>query len=137
MERFLILLAIVLASVAVCVAGRYRFPIKEGSRADHFFERLQLAGNVVAIGVELLLPAVTGFLGQPLLAFAAAILQVFAVSIFRVQLPPIRAVRPGTAAQHSVGERELRRTRWPYQTAFALGYVLLLAYVASIFGMYF
>ena len=63
MERFLILLAIVLASVAVCVAGRYRFPIKEGSRADHFFERLQLAGNVVAIGVELLLPAVTGFLG--------------------------------------------------------------------------
>jgi hypothetical protein len=72
MERFLILLAIVLASVAVCTAGRYRYPIKEG--ADHFFERLQLAGNVVAIGVELLLPAVTGFLGQPLLAYAAATL---------------------------------------------------------------
>jgi hypothetical protein len=137
MERFLILLAIVLASVAVCTAGRYGNPIKEGSRADHFFERLQLAGNAVAIGVELLLPAVTGFLGQPLLAYAAAILQIFAVSIFRVQLPPIRAFRPGTAAQHSVAEQELRRTRWPYQTAFALGYVLLLAYVATIFGMYF
>lgn len=31
----------------------------------------------------------------------------------------------------------LRRTRWPYQTAFALGYFFLLAYVSSIFAKYF
>ena len=137
MERFLILLALVLVAVALCTAGRYRCPIKEGSRADQFFERLQLAGNVLAIGVELLLPIVTLFLGLPLLAYTAAALQLLAVTIFQVQLPPVRAFRPGTSGQHSVEENMLRPTRWPYQTAFALGYFFLLAYVSSIFAKYF
>ena len=137
MERFLILLALVLVAVALCTAGRYRYPIKEGSRADQFFERLQLAGNVLAIGVELLLPIVTLFLGLPLLAYTAAALQLLAVTIFQVQLPPVRAFRPGTSGQHSVEANMLRPTRWPYQTAFALGYFFLLAYVSSIFAKYF
>ena len=137
MEQSLILMAIVLVSVSTVLAERARFIYKEGSRADLVFEKLQLAGNVVAIGVELLLPAATGFLGRPLLAYSAATFHILAVIIFRVQLPAIRAVRPSTSARRSVGETELRRTRWPYQTAFAFGYALLLAYVASIFGMYF
>lgn len=137
MDRILVLVATVLPALALTTAGRHRFPVKEGSRADLFFERMQLGGNYLAIGVELLLPFVTGFLGLPLLAYAAAALQLLAVMIFQVQLPPIRAFRPGTSGQHSVHEGKLRRTRWPYQTAYALGYSLLLAYVATIFGMYF
>ena len=136
-ERFLILLALVLVALAFTTAGRYRYPIKEGSRADQFFERFQLAGNVAAIGVELLLPIVTVFLGLPLLAYTAASLQLLAVTIFQVQLPPFRAFRPGTSGQHSVEENDLRRTRWPYQAAFALGYLFLLAYVFTIFAKYF
>lgn len=137
MGRFLILLALVLVALAVATAGRHRYPIKEGSRADRFFERFQLAGNVVAIGVGLLLPIVTVFVGLPLLAYTAAAFQLLAVAIFQVQLPPARAFRPGTSGYHSVEENNLRRTRWPYQTAFALGYFFLLAYVFSIFARYF
>lgn len=137
MERFLIVLALGLVSLATATAGRYRYPIKEGSRADQFFERFQLAGNIVAIGVELLLPVVTAFVGLPLLAYIAAAPQLLAVIIFQVQLPPVKAFRPGTSGQHSVGEDNLRRTRWPYQTAFALGYFFLVAYVFTIFGRYF
>lgn len=136
-ERFLIFLALVLVALAFTTAGRFRYPIKEGSRADQFFERFQLAGNVAAIGVELLLPIVTAFLGLPLLAYTAAALQLLAVTIFQVQLPPFRAFRPGTSGQHSVEEHDLRRTRWPYQAAFALGYLFLLAYVFTIFAKYF
>lgn len=137
MERFLILLALGLVSLAIATAGRYRYPIKEGSRADQFFERFQLAGNVVAIGVALLLPVVAVFAGLPLLAYTAAALQLLAVTIFQVQLPPVQAFRPGTSGQHSVEEDNLRRTRWPYQTAFALGYFFLVLYVFTIFARYF
>lgn len=137
MERFLILLALVLVGLAVAAAGRFRLPVKEGSRTDQFFVRFQLAGNVVAIGVDVLLPIVTVFVGMPLLAYSAAILQLLAVTIFHVQLPPVRWFRPGTSGQHSVEEENLRRTRWPYQTAFAMGYAFLLAYVLSIFPTYF
>jgi hypothetical protein len=137
MERFLILAALILVAISISTAGRYRYPVKEGSRLDQVFERLQLAGIVAAIGVGLSLPTVTGFTGLPGLAYSAVFLQVFAVAIFRIQLPPIRGFRPGTEGRHSVEESEQRRTRWPYQTAFALGYVLLLAYVASIFAIYF
>ncbi|MDQ0798749.1 hypothetical protein [Arthrobacter sp. SLBN-112] len=137
MERFLILLALGLVSLAIGTAGRYRYPIKEGSRPDQFFERFQLAGNVAAIGVELLLPPVTVFVGLPLLAYTAADLQLLAVIIFQVQLPPVQTFRPGTSGQHSVEKDNLRRTRWPYQTAFALGYFFLVAYVFTIFARYF
>lgn len=137
MARFLIILAIVLVAASLSIAGRHRFHIKEGSRTDHLFEQLQFVGNVAAIGLELLLPIVTGFLGLPLLAYAAAAFQLLAVTSVRVELPPIRTLRPGTSGKHSVDKDHLRRTRWPYQTAFALGYVLLLVYVATIFGMYF
>jgi hypothetical protein len=136
LERFLILLALILVALAIATAGGYRYPIKEGSRADRFFERFQLAGNVVAIGVELLLPIVTVFVGLPLLSYSAAALQLLAVTIFQMQLPPVRAFRPGTSGYHSE-ENNLRRTRWPYQTAFALGYFFLLAYVFSIFARYY
>lgn len=137
MEQTLIIFSITLVAASVCIAGRYRFPLKEGSRADLFYERLQLYGNFVAIGVELVLPFVTGFVGLPVLAFTGAILQTAAVAIFQVKLPAIRIVRPQTSSSHSVAVDELRRTRWPYQTTFALGYVSLLAYLATIFGYFF
>lgn len=137
MERSLIIFSVILISASVCIAGRYRFPIQEGSKVDLFYERLQLYGNVVAIGVELLLPFVTGFVGIPVLAFTAALFQAAAVAIFRIKVRAIRIVRPKTSASHSVAVEELRRTRWPYQTSFALGYVSLLAYLATIFRYFF
>ena len=137
MAQTLIIFSFVLVSASVSIAGRYHFPIKEGSKVDLVYERIQLYGNFVAIVVELLLPLVTGFVGLPLLAFAAAIFQTVAVVLFRVKLPAVRPVRPQTSALHSVADDELRRTRWPYQTSFALGYVLLLAYLATTSRFFF
>lgn len=132
MGRFLVIFAFVLIAASTATAGRFRYPVKEGTRLDLFFERLQLSGNVLALALEMALPIVTGFVGVPALSFIAAGFQLAAILAYRVQLPAIRPVRASTSARHSVDEASLRRTRWPYQTLFALGYIILLAYLISI-----
>jgi hypothetical protein len=132
MERFVVILAFVLIAASVAAAGRFRYPVKEGTRADLFFERLQLSGNFLALAVEMALPIVTDFVGVPALSFIAGGFQLAAIIAYRVQLPAIRPVRASTSGRHSVNEVSLRRTRWPYQTLFALGYIILLAYLFSI-----
>jgi len=137
MGRFLILFSVVLVATSVVTAGRFRFPLKEGSRPDVFFQRLQLTGIVIATVLELALPAATSWLGLPLFAYTAAALHVASLAIYRVKLPAIQGIRAGTTGSHSVKEQDLRRTRWPYQTLFALGYMTLLVYVFTVWRFYF
>jgi hypothetical protein len=94
----------------------------------------QLGCNVFALGVELLLPFATEFVGLPVLAFAAAIFRVAALSVFSVQVPVVGPFAPGTSGRHSVGPAGIRRTRWPYQTLFALAHVLLIGFLSSLIG---
>jgi hypothetical protein len=137
MARALLIAIVCLVSFSTSIGGRYRIPIKRGSRLDLAYDRVQLAGNVAALVVEVLLPIATGFLGVPLFAACAALCQAGALMIYKVQLPPIRIVRPGTSGLHSVHETELRRYRWPYQTLFPIGYVFLLAYALTVARHYF
>lgn len=74
MGRFLIVLSMFLVASSVATAGRFRFPLKEGSRADVFYQRLQLTGIAVAAVVELVLPTATNWQGIPVLAYTAAAL---------------------------------------------------------------
>ncbi|WP_120521921.1 hypothetical protein [Arthrobacter celericrescens] len=136
MARFLILLSIVLIAASVAVAGRFRLPLKENSRIDVFFQRLQLLGIVIAAVAELALPLATGWLGVPALAYTAAALHIASLTVYRVKLPAVQGIRPRTTGSHSVNERDLRRTRWPYQTLFAVGYVVLLIYIFTIYGYF-
>ena len=135
--RFLIWLSIVLIAASLATAGRFRFPVKEGSRTDVFFQRLQLLGVVIAAVVELVLPAATGWRGLPVLAYTAAALHLASLAVYRVRLRAVQGIRPGTTGSHSVNEQDLRRTRWPYQTLFAVGYMILLVYVFTVYRFFF
>jgi len=68
MERFLLLASLVLISLSLVNAGRFRYPVKPGSTLDRFFIGLQIAYNVLSIAVATLLPSFTGFQGLPWLA---------------------------------------------------------------------
>jgi hypothetical protein len=46
MERTFLLGALVLTSLSLVTAGRFRYPVKPGSGLDRFFVRLQIAYNV-------------------------------------------------------------------------------------------
>lgn len=137
MGRFLILLSIFTVAASVATAGRFRFPLKEGSRADVFYQRLQLAGIVLAAAVELALPTATNWLGLPVLSYMAAVLHLTSLAVYRVKLPAIQGIRPGTTGSHSTGNQDLRRTRWPHQTIFAVAYVTQLIYLFTIFRYFF
>jgi hypothetical protein len=137
MGRFLILLSIFTVAASVATAGRFRFPLKEGSRVDVFYQRLQLAGIVLAAAVELTLPTATNWLGLPALSYTAAALHLASLAVYRVKLPAIQGIRPGTTGSHSTEEHDLRRTRWPHQTIFAVAYVTMLIYLFTIFRYFF
>jgi hypothetical protein len=137
MGRFLILLAIFTVAASVATAGRFRFPLKEGSRADVFYQSLQLAGIVLATAVELALPTATNWVGLPVLSYMAAALHLTSLAVYRVKLPAIQGIRPGTVGSHSADEHDIRRTRWPHQTIFAVAHVTLLIYLFTIFRYFF
>jgi uncharacterized membrane protein YfbV (UPF0208 family) len=137
MDRFLLLGALVVISLSLVTAGRFRYPVKPGSALDTFFVRLQLAGNVVSIIIAAVLPSLTGFQGLPWLSYTAAALVVSALAFYPMKLPALDGLRAPTNGKRSVKTVELRRTRWPYQTLFAVGYLMLLAYVMSVFRFYF
>ncbi|WP_115788956.1 hypothetical protein [Arthrobacter silvisoli] len=137
MARFLIFLSIVLIAASLATAGRFRFPLKEGSRTDLFFQRLQLLGIVIASVVELALPTATGWLGLPVLAHTAAALHLASLAVYPVKLRAVQGIRPGTTGSHSVNEQDLRRTRWPHQALFAIAYITLLVYIFTIYRFFF
>lgn len=137
MERFLLLGALVLISLSLVNAGRFRYPVKPGSKLDRFFVRLQIAYNILSILVAVLLPSFTGFQGLPWLAYSAAALLTLALAVYPVELPALGKLKAATEGKRSVKAPQLRRTRWPYQTIFALGYVLLAAYTFTVWRFYF
>jgi hypothetical protein len=137
MERFLLLGSLVLISLSLVNAGRFRYPVKPGSALDHFFIRLQIGYNFLAILVAAVLPSFTGFQGLPWLAYAAAGVVTLALAVYHIELPALGRLRASTEGKRSVEAPSLRRTRWPYQTLFALGYMMLGAYTFSVFQFYF
>jgi hypothetical protein len=66
------------------------------------------------------------------LSYVAALLVVAALACYPVNLPSIWNTEGTTAAKHAVDANSLIRTRWPYQTLFALGYCVLLTYVFTV-----
>jgi hypothetical protein len=132
MAQFLLTFAVILISMSLVTAGRFRFPLEPGSKLDNFFVHLQLVGNILAVVTAALLPIVTEYRGIPALSFIAAILVVAALAIYQVKLPSIWNTERTTAAKHSVDAESLVRTRWPYRTLFAVGYFVLLAYVFTV-----
>lgn len=137
MVRFLLILALVVIAMSLAVAGRFRYPLKLGSAMDRFFVGLQLAGNGVALVAAALLPPLTDRQGLWGFALLAAALLVAALSLFTLKLPAFGPARASTSGARSVKADSLTRTRWPYQTAFAAGYLSLLIYIWSIFGLYY
>lgn len=137
MARFLILLGIFTVAASVATAGRFRFPLKEGSRADLFYQRLQLATIVLAVAIEVVLPAATDWQGSPAFAYTAAVLHLTSLAVYRLKLPAIQGVRPGTTGIHSANHNDLRRTRWPHQAIFAIAHLVLLFYIFTIFRYFF
>jgi hypothetical protein len=135
MEHFIVILAFCLILFSLSISGRSEY-IKQGSKLDVALERVQLAGNFVACIVGAVLPSLTHFLGLPLLAYLSACCHLTAVALYHVQLPPIWFIRPSTRGEHSVGVFGMRRTRWPYQTIFALGYLLMTAQLVSVSPYY-
>lgn len=128
-SRFLVFSAPILVAFSVLIAGRFNFPaVREGNALDRFFIKVQLGLNVVSIPLAAILPVLTSFKGQPWLAYIAVVLVTTALLVYPVQLPARRPVAPSTKALRSVAAPELRRTRWPYRTLFALGYSALLIY---------
>lgn len=59
MAQFLLMFALVLISMSLVTAGRFRFPVKPGSRMDNFFVYVQLVGNVLVVVTAAALPIVT------------------------------------------------------------------------------
>jgi hypothetical protein len=137
MERFLLLASLVLISLSLVNAGRFRYPVKPGSTLDRFFIRLQIAYNFLSIAVATLLPSFTGFQGLPWLAYSAAALVILALAVYPLELPALDALSPSTEGKRSVKAPDRRRTRWPYQTLFALGYMVLAAYTLTVWRFYF
>ena len=137
MERLLLLGALVLISLSLVTAGRFRYPIKPGSAPDRFFVRLQIANNVLAILVAALLPLFTEFQGLPWLAYSAAGVVTLALAVYPVELPAFGRLAPPTEGKHSVDAAALRRTRWPYQALFAIGYAMLAAYTFTVWRFYY
>ncbi|MFJ4207925.1 hypothetical protein ACIPY2_05600 [Paenarthrobacter sp. NPDC089675] len=137
MARSFIILALVVVALSLAVAGRFRYPLRPSFAMDRFFVRLQLGGNGVALVAAAMLPFLTAFQGLWAFGFLAAALLVTALFLFPLKLPAVRPVRASTSGRRSVRAESLTRTRWPYQTAFAAGYVSLLIYIWSIFGLFF
>lgn len=129
MEISLLLSACILVALSASAAGRFRFiPVREGNSLDRFFIKLQLGLNVVSILLAAILPIVTKFEGQPWLASVAAALVSASLVTYPIQLPAWRKLAPSTRGKRSVNAADVRRTRWPYQTLFALGYLALVLY---------
>lgn len=136
LERFLIIVAVIIIGGSLAIAGHQRFSGKESPGTRQLMEQLQLTGNMLACAVEALLPFATAFRGVPALSFSAAVLQFVAVALHRAQLPPVRALHKEDEAPRD-GGHELRRLGWSYHTVFATGNVLLLAYLATIVEYFF
>ena len=126
-----------LISLSLVTAGRFRYPVNPGSALDRFFVRLQIVYNVLSILVASLLPSFTGFQGLPWLAYSAAVVVTLALAVYPVELPALGRLGPSTVGKRSVKAGALRRTRWPYQTLFALGYIMLAAYTLAVWRFYF
>lgn len=137
MEIPLLLSACILVALSVVTAGRFRFvPVRVGNSLDRFFIKLQLGFNIVSIPLAAILPILTKFEGQPWLAYVAASLVTASLVVYPVQLPPLLKLAPSTRSKRSVAAADLRRTRWPYQTLFALGYLALLVYAFPLASSY-
>jgi hypothetical protein len=137
MEISLLLSACILVALSVVTAGRFRFiPVREGNSLDRLFIKLQLGLNIVSIPLAALLPIVTKFEGQPWLAFVAVALVTASLVVYSVQLPPLLELAPSTRGKRSIAAADLRRTRWPYQTLFALGYLALVVYAFPLASSY-
>ena len=129
METPLLLSACILVALSVVTAGRFRFiPVREGNSLDRFFIKLQLGLNIVSIPLAAILPILTKFDGQPWLAYVAVALVTASLVVYPVRLPALLKLAPSTGGKRSVAAGHLRRTRWPYQTLFALGYLALVVY---------
>lgn len=137
MEKILLILALVVISISLVTAGRFRYPLQPGSRMDRFFVRLQIVGNIVALAIALLLPSATEHQGLSSLSYIAAVLEACALALIRVKLPAPWSLWIPPAGKRAAEPANLDRTRWPYQTLFALGYMALLAYVLSVFRFFF
>jgi len=106
----------------------YFVPVREGNSLDRSFIKLQLGPNVLSIPLAAVLPILTRFEGQPWLAYIAVALVSASLAMYPVQLPALPPLTPSTQAKRSVETSGLRRTRWPYQTFLALGYLALVLY---------
>ncbi|WP_216659663.1 hypothetical protein [Paenarthrobacter sp. CM16] len=104
---------------------------------DRFFVGLQLAGNGVALVVAVLLPAFSTFQGLWGLAYLSGALLTGAFALYPMKLSAIGPAKVSTDGKRAVVPAAIRRTRWPYQSAFAGAYLALLIYAISIFGLYF
>lgn len=137
METPLLLSACILVALSVVTAGRFRFiPVREGNSLDRFFIKLQLGLNIVSIPLAAILPILTKFEGQPWLAYVAVALVAASLVVYPIQLPPLLKLAPSTRGKRSAAAADLRRTRWPYQTLFALGYLALLVYAFPLASSY-
>ena len=98
--------------------------------------RINVALHIVALAIALVLPSLSRFAGTPIMAYLAAALII--TSLFLYRLKPlglrVRVAHAGGKRAKPLAEQE--RTRWPYALTCGLGYLVMLAYIWTIVGIY-
>lgn len=113
--------------------GRFRFPLRRGSRLDHILGQI----NLVSITIQgLVIPVLTftnGTAGIPVLGFAAGGLLLASVPLYFIKKKDPLLAGVQWQGQHVDEESTLRLTsRWPRSAACTAGYLCLAAYVLSL-----
>ena len=113
--------------------GRFRFPLRPGSRLDHKLGQI----NLISITIQgLVIPAMTftnGTAGIPVLGFAAGGLLLASVPLYFVKKKDPLLAGVQWQGQHVDEESTQRLTsRWPRSAACTAGYMCLSAYVLSL-----
>ncbi|WP_150117053.1 hypothetical protein [Arthrobacter sp. ERGS1:01] len=112
--------------------GRFRHPLKRGSRMDRVFGLINVFTNA-ALGLwAAAVPVINGFVGVPAFGSTAAVLFLSPLFLYRVMAQDLRTAFSTPAGRRSVPNDELRKTRWPYTLVYSTGYFFLLAYILTI-----
>jgi len=134
MSRLLIGVFVVLAGWSIAYWGRYRAPLKRNSRTDNVLGIINVICIALLCLIAATLPLSTGFVGIPVLGFAAAALFLASLFLYRIRAADLRMVRASGRGRRGLPVSQREMTRWPYTLVYMIGYVLLAAYIATILG---
>jgi hypothetical protein len=132
MTRALILIYCFLVASAAAYWGRFRVPFRRGSKTDIYFGRINLVFNALMGVLALILPAASGFIGLPVLSYAAATLTLGSLVLYRYKSLGLHARAVHAGGRRAIPLTDQEKTRWPYSVSYTVGYAVMTMYVWSI-----